>query len=76
MAVSVEEHLFRREHGRLVATLTRMVAGLPAQQTRFDPLGNGLTRCRLRPQFVGDLKYKYFDITRENMGLKLVTMGG
>jgi hypothetical protein len=67
---------FRKHRHDLVATLTRMVAGLPAQHTRFDPLGNGVTRCRLRPQFVGDLKYKYFDITRESLGLKLVTMGG
>lgn len=60
----------------LAATLTRMVAGLPAQETRFDRLADGIIRCRLRPQHVGELKYKYFDVIQEGVSLKLLNMGG
>jgi hypothetical protein len=67
---------FRKHRHELVATLTRMVAGLPTQQTRFDPMGNGVIRARIRPQHVGKLKFKYFDLTREGIELKLLNMGG
>ncbi len=66
----------RRNRHDLVATLTRMVAGLAAQETRFDSMGDGRTRCVLRPQHVGKLKYKYFDLTREGIELRLLNMGG
>jgi len=68
---------YMKEHRHdLVATLTRMVAGLPAQETRFDPMGNGVVRCQLRPQHVGKLKYKYFDVTQEGLNARLFNMGG
>jgi hypothetical protein len=60
----------------LVATLNRMIAGFNAQETRFDGLGNGVVRCRLRPQFVGKLKYCYFDVVQEGLQLKLLNLGG
>lgn len=66
----------KKNRHELVATLTRMVAGFAAQETRFDALGEGLVRCVLRPQHVGKLKYKYFDVTQEGLGLKLLNMGG
>lgn len=66
----------RQNRHDLVATLTRMVAGLAAQETRFDAMGDGRVRCVLRPQHVGKLKYKYFDVAREGIELKLLNMGG
>lgn len=66
----------KKNRHELVATLTRMVAGLPAQETRFDAIAEGVVRCRLRPQHVGELKYKYFDVTQEGIELKLLNMGG
>lgn len=68
---------FLKKHRHdLVATLTRMVAGLSANESRFDRLADGVIRCRLRPQHVGELKYKYFDVIQEGFGLKLLNMGG
>jgi hypothetical protein len=67
---------FRKHRHDLVATLTRMVLGLSSQQVRFDRGGEGVIRCRLRPQFVGELKFKYFDVAKEGLGLKLLNMGG
>lgn len=68
---------FRRNRHELVASLTRMAAGLPAQEVRFDPKGGGVTRCRLRPQFVGDLKFTWIDVVRDGDGpiLKLLMVG-
>lgn len=65
----------RKNRHELVAALTRMVAGLPAQETRFDPMGNGVIRCKLRPQFVGQLKFDTFDVISEGVALKLLSMG-
>jgi hypothetical protein len=66
---------FRKNRHELVASLTRMAAGLPGQEVRFDPLGNGATRCRLRPQHVGNLKFTYIDVVKEGPGLKLLMIG-
>lgn len=67
---------FKKNRHDLVATLTRMVAGLPAQESRFDAMGNGVVRCQLRPQHVGKLKYKYFDVMQEGINVRLLNMGG
>jgi hypothetical protein len=66
---------FRKNRHELVASMTRMAAGLPGQEVRFDPLGNGVTRCRLRPQHVGKLKFTYIDVVKEGPGLKLLMIG-
>ncbi len=42
----------------IARTLTRMVAGLPHQEVAMDPMGEGITRCRLRPQVATAFKFK------------------
>jgi hypothetical protein len=63
---------FRKHRHDLVATLTRMVAGMPHEEVKVGPAGNGVTRCRLRPQFAGPFKFKEVDIVKEEGGLKLL----
>jgi len=67
---------WKKHRHDMVATLTRMLAGMHSQEVRFDAIAPGVTRCRLRPQFVGELKFKYFDVVKEGLGLKLLNHGG
>jgi len=62
---------FAKERHEIAGTLTRMVAGLPHQEVRFDEIGNGVTRCVLRPQVAGPFKYKNVFVMDEGGVLKL-----
>jgi hypothetical protein len=66
---------FRKNRHELVASLTRMAAGSVHQEVRFTQLGNGVTRCQLRPQYIGDLKFTWIEIVKEGPGLKLLMIG-
>jgi hypothetical protein len=48
----------RRNQIEIARTLTRMVAGLPHQEVAMENLGDGITRCRLRPQVAEPFKFK------------------
>lgn len=62
---------FAKERHELVGMLTRMVAGMPHQEVRFDELDHGVTRCIIRPQFAGLYKYKMVFVMKEGSELKL-----
>ena len=63
---------FRKNRHELTATLTRMVAGIPAQEVKFGEMGDGVTRCRLRPQIAEPFKFKTVDVVNEGGRLKLL----
>ena len=52
--------------------LTRMIAGLPLQQVQMTRLEGNVTRCRLRPQFSSQFKFKSLDVYWENGQYKLL----
>lgn len=70
----IEEFLsfFRKNRHDLTGTLTRMVAGLPAQDVNFTSLGHGVTRCKLRPQISAQFKFTTVDVVSEAGTLKLL----
>ena len=63
---------FRKHRHELVATLSRMMAGMPRQDVNIRPLGDGVTRCNLRPQIAEPFKFKELDIVKEGQELKLL----
>jgi hypothetical protein len=64
-------YLQRHRHD-LAGTLTRMVAGIPSQETSFTSMPDGVIRCRLRPQIAEPFKFKGVDVVKEGPGLKLL----
>jgi hypothetical protein len=66
---------FMRKHRHeLVATLTRMVTGMSAQDVALDDLGEGVTRCRLRPQIAEPFAFKSLVMVKEDGWLKLLVI--
>ena len=63
---------FHKHRHELVATLTRMIAGLPHEEVSITPLREGVTRCRLRPQVAEGFRFKIVDVVKEGEGLKLL----
>lgn len=53
----------RRNRHDLVATLTRMADGMVHQEVAVTYLGDGVTRCRLRPQIASHFKIKSIYVT-------------
>lgn len=68
------ESFVAKNRHELVATLTRMVAGIPTQEVRFTRMNDGATRCRLRPQISEGFRYTTVDIVKEMGELKLGTI--
>jgi hypothetical protein len=66
------ETFFRTHRHDLAATLTRMVAGLPTQEVSIMPLGDGVTRCKLRPQIADPFKFKIVDVVKEGQQFRLL----
>jgi len=66
-------YLSKNRHD-LVATLTRMVAGIPSQEVSFTRLDDVVTRCRLRPQIAEGFRFKIVDVAKEMGELKLATI--
>jgi len=62
----------RKHRHDLVATLTRMAAGIHNEAISVTPMGDNLIRCRLRPQIAQPFKFKTIDMAREGFDLKLV----
>lgn len=56
----------------LVATLTRMLAGMSGQEVAIEPLDEGVTRCRLRRQIADPFKFTSVDMVKEDGWLKLL----
>jgi hypothetical protein len=56
----------------LVATLTRMLTGISGQEVAIERIDDGVTRCRLRSQYVGTLVFTQIDMVKENGNLKLL----
>ena len=56
----------------LIATLNRMIAGIPHQETKFTNMGEGVTRCQLRPQVAEPYRFKTVDVVKEGVDLKLL----
>ena len=63
---------FTRHRLDMAEWLARMIAGIPLQHVQMTPLEAGVTRCRLRPQFGSQLKFKSLDVYRENGQYKLL----
>lgn len=63
----VEEFMefFTKNRHELVSCLTRMVAAIPSQEVSFTKMGEGVTRCKLRPQIAGDFRYRIVDVIAE-----------
>ena len=68
-----ESFLAKNRH-ELVATLTRMVAGIPSQEVSFTRMDEVVTRCRLRPQIAEGFRYTTVDVMKEMGELKLATI--
>jgi hypothetical protein len=66
------EASFRKNRHDYAATLTRMIAGLPAEEVAITPLNEGLTRCKLRPQVAEGFKFKVVDVVKEGPQFKLL----
>lgn len=64
----------RKYRHDLIATLNRMIAAIPHQETSFTSLGKGVTRCKLRPQISEPFKFKTVDVVKEGVELKLLTI--
>jgi hypothetical protein len=62
----------RRNRHDLVATLTRMVAGLPHEEVAIINMGGGVTRCKLRSQISEPFKFKSVDVIKEGSAMKLL----
>lgn len=62
----------RRNRHDLVATLTRMVAGMPHEEVAMINMGDGITRCKLRPQISEPFKFKSVDVIKEDGAMKLL----
>lgn len=75
--VGVEEFTAYMQKYRhdLVASLTRILTGMSGQEVAVEHLGDGVTRCRLRNQYVGDLKFTKIDMVKEDHNLKLLMVG-
>lgn len=65
---------WKKHRHDLVAALTRMAAGMSYQEVSVTPLGEGVTRCRLRPHVAEEFKFTIADIVKEGPGpgLKLL----
>jgi len=63
---------FQKNRHDLAATLTRMVAGLPHEEVSMTSLGDGVTRCTLRPQIAEPFKFKSVYVVKEGQGMKLL----
>jgi hypothetical protein len=64
----------RKHRHDLIATLNRMIAAIPHQETKFTNLGKGVTRCKLRPQIAEPFKFKTVDVVNEGSELKLLAI--
>lgn len=62
----------RKNRHDLVATLTRMVAGLPHEEVAIVSNGDGVIRCRLRPQIAQPFKFTTVDVVKEGTAMKLL----
>jgi len=71
-----EFEAYMREHRTdLGRTLTRMVSGLPHQEVAMASMGEGITRCVLRPQHSTGFRFTIVDVIREDDGqMKLMMM--
>lgn len=64
---------FMQKHRHeLVASLTRILTGLSGQEVAIERIGDGVTRCRLRSQYIGNLKFTKVDMVKEDGNLKLL----
>jgi hypothetical protein len=65
---------FRRNRHDLAAALTRIAAGLSTEAVKISNVGDGVTRCELRPQIADPLELKFtcVDVVKEGPGLKLL----
>jgi hypothetical protein len=63
---------FRKHRHDLVAMLSRMITGMTHQEVNIRGVGNGVTRCTLRPQIAKPFKFKELDIVKEDQELKLL----
>ncbi|MCA9295248.1 MAG: hypothetical protein KC983_02000 [Phycisphaerales bacterium] len=70
---SFEQYMrkYRKDLGR---TLTRMVAGLPHQEVAIASMGEGITRCVLRPQHAQGFKFSIVDVERDDDGMMKLLM--
>ena len=66
-------YLAKNRHD-LVATLNRMVAGIPSQEVSFARVDEVVTRCRLRPQISEGFRFTFVDVVKEMGELKLGTI--
>ena len=62
----------KKQRHELVATLTRMIAGMSGQEVAIEYPGDGVTRCRLRRQIADPFKFKSVDMVRDDGWLKLL----
>ena len=65
----------QKQRHELVASLTRILTGMSGQEVAVERLGDGVTRCRLRNQYVGNLKFTKVDMVKEDHNLKLLMVG-
>jgi hypothetical protein len=63
---------FRKNRHEIVASLNRMVAGLPHEEVKIFKVDDVVTRCRLRPQVAEPYQFKELDVVKESDGLKLL----
>ena len=62
----------RKWRDDLIATLNRMIAGIPHQETKFTNMGEGVTRCQLRSQIAEPYRFKTVDVVKEGVDVKLL----
>lgn len=55
----------RRYRQDIASLLTRMISGFAHQQVLVTEIGDGVTRCRLRPRLAEQFKFKHVDVVRE-----------
>lgn len=64
---------YMRQHRHdLANTLARMTTGFTSQEVKLTNLGDGVTRCSLRPQIAGPFRFKVIDVVKEGGNLKLL----
>jgi len=62
----------RTNRKELATTINRMMLGIPRQEVVVENKPGGIIRCRIRPQYAKDFKFKDVDMVSEGEGLKLL----
>jgi hypothetical protein len=62
----------RKNRHEIVASLNRMVAGLPHEEVKIEKIDDAVTCCKLRPQIAEPYQFKSLEVVKESDGMKLL----